>query len=214
MRDLARQRQPRYPAGRVVCALALFYAATALYGCAGQAAADPCEAVTCASGRVCVAGRCEPDGIKRDLGPDFSGRRDLGVPPDGRADSLLDGAKDLGGVDGAIDSLAPDTAPPDLATDAPIGRWVATDGVDCTVRCAQLGGLNLPSVPEEAYCMSGEVRVASGIAAGIPFPHGCPSGCVPATGLIRSQSHGKFCYRPGQKKDNDKTDITVGCFCR
>lgn len=94
------------------------------------------------------------------------------------------------------------------------GKWVQTNSVDCTTVCRGLGLNNAPS-PEGALCVSGEQRVASANGK-ISYTHGTwGTGCVgTAPGQCPQSSVGAFCYAPGQKRDNDRTDRTVGCFCR
>jgi hypothetical protein len=139
-------------------------------------------------------------------------------PPGGdlRVDSA--GAGDRATSDSTIElcldqrplDLPADHAPSDLDT----GRWyqLAKEG-DCPAYCTGIGRANVGS-PEQSRCMSGEVRPASGVAQGITFPNGCWGGCAPQPGPIVSASLGRYCYYPGQTKDADVTDITVGCFCK
>jgi hypothetical protein len=107
----------------------------------------------------------------------------------------------------------PDTTitPDQLQTDTFAGKWYQANGKSCPDFCKSLGMTNIPG-PEGAHCMSGEARSASGIAQGIKFTYGCWGGCT-GSSSYKATSHGKYCYMPGQKQDNDSTDITVGCFC-
>jgi len=218
---------------------ALHLLLVALAGCPGSTA-DPCAAVTCAPGRTCVDGKCEQDQdvctstAECGSGQICSGGRcvatfadtgvqdlyvlpaDLGDLPDG---ARLDGQTPAG--DGPRDGLAPDTAPPpdtapspDLkpTPDLPVGQWYQANAKNCPTFCAGLGKTNTTS-PEGARCISGEMRPASAVAAGIKFTYGCWSSCAPMTGTVNSSSDGNYCYTPNQKRDGDGTDLTVGCFC-
>lgn len=94
------------------------------------------------------------------------------------------------------------------------GRWVQSNGnKDCNQVCNDQG-MKLGSDPFGAMCASGETRPNSAAGA-INFNQGCwgGSGCQ-GIGNIKSESHGLFCYQPGQRKDADKTDRSVGCYCK
>ena len=97
--------------------------------------------------------------------------------------------------------------------DLDLGHWYQANLQECNAHGASLGKANTPST-EGARCMSGETRPPSGIAQGITFAYGCWPNCAGQPGVIESSSSGGFCYHTGQKKDGDKTDRTVGCFCR
>lgn len=91
------------------------------------------------------------------------------------------------------------------------GQWVQTDGRLCADVC-RAKGMVAGKDAAGASCVSGEARPAS--AAGlIQFTKGCWGGCQ-AEGNIQTDTLGPFCYKPGQKKDADKTDLAVGCFCK
>lgn len=174
--------------------LGLALAATA---CAGNTSSDPCLGVTCAPGRVCLAGTCQ-DVAREDRGVIFP---DQGwLLPDGSGDDapISDAAPEGGVVDQQVDGLA--------------GQWIQADTVFCPTACSLISAVNVAS-SDGAYCASGEVRPVSAIAAGIKFTFGCTGGCV-AGAPPGAQSSGPYCYLPGQKHDADKTDRTVGCFCR
>jgi hypothetical protein len=155
--------------------------------------------VTCAPGRVCVQGECES------AGPSINGSTDL-FP------TLMDAGSwppDLA----ALDSLPPDTLAPDtLSPDMDTGRWYQANEANCPTYCAGKGLTNVASA-DGGKCVSGEARPQSAITQGITFTWGCSSTCTAQSG-ITTQSYGKYCYRPGQKQDDDSTDRTVGCFCR
>ena len=107
----------------------------------------------------------------------------------------------------------PDLRPPDQRPpDQDVGKWYQANQKNCPTFCTDLGKSNQPG-PEGAHCMSGEVRSASGIAQGITFPWGCWPACTPL-GPHQATSNGTNCYMPGQTKDGDPTDRTVGCYCR
>ncbi|MCA9669688.1 MAG: hypothetical protein KC503_29035 [Myxococcales bacterium] len=121
-----------------------------------------------------------------------------------------DGTRDAGP---AGDSTV-DTQPPDTTVDQPpvLGAWVQANSQNCPNFCAGLGKVNV-AAPDGPHCMSGERRPASGIAAGITFAYGCWPNCT-AQGAFAATSSGQYCYSAGQKKDNDGTDRTVGCYCQ
>lgn len=92
-------------------------------------------------------------------------------------------------------------------------RWVRTNGGSCVTVCSQQQLVSKPS-PEGAYCASGEVIPAS--ARGIiSFSNGCsPNRQCAAQGPVNGASHqGRFCYGPNQSKNNQRTDVTMGCYC-
>lgn len=95
------------------------------------------------------------------------------------------------------------------------GQWIQTEGQECNQVCNRIGKVNAPSI-EGALCVSGERRVASARNR-IQYTKGtwgeeCRS--ITTNGSCAASSHNRYCYAPGQKHDTDKTDITVGCFCR
>jgi hypothetical protein len=92
------------------------------------------------------------------------------------------------------------------------GRWVQSDGNKDCKRVCKDAGLEQGRDAFGAECASGEARPNS--AAGvIQFTRGCWGGCQ-AQGNIKTDNQGPFCYQPGQKKDADKTDRAVGCYCK
>lgn len=95
----------------------------------------------------------------------------------------------------------------------PVGKigWYPVNGQECYSYCQSIGLFSGVSV-EGAQCVSGENRAASAIGK-IAFTHGCWPDCSAQT-VSRAVSVGGYCYNPAQSKDNDRTDITVGCFCR
>lgn len=188
--------------------------------------ADPCAGVSCATGRVCVNGACQaaPDQGPWDY-PDSGWTPFDQGPRDGGPIHVEDGGADGGANDGAApkpdlppvepdkgvpDTGAPDTGAPDKG--APVGAWYQANERECIMFCSTLGQKNVPS-PNGNRCVSGELRDPSAIAANIGFTYGCWPNCAPQN-VTGGASKGKFCYRPGQKDDNDKTDRTVGCFCQ
>ncbi len=92
------------------------------------------------------------------------------------------------------------------------GDWIQTEGGDCRQVCGQQG-LTSARSREGAVCASGENRPLSAIHAGISFQYG-PRHDRGGSHSLNTFSEGRFCYQPGQKRDNDATDLTVGCFCR
>jgi hypothetical protein len=133
----------------------------------------------------------------------------IGVGDTSRFDAVSIHTKpDAAAGDAALDVPPLDQRPPDLDP----GHWHQANQKNCPSYCQGLGLANVPG-PEGAHCMSGEVRSGSGIAQGITFPWGCYSSCAPM-GPHQASSEGTNCYMPGQKKDGDPTDRTVGCYCR
>lgn len=90
------------------------------------------------------------------------------------------------------------------------GVWTTTDRSYCPTVCRNLGKTNIRS-PEGAYCTSGENVLASAVPW-IVYKYGCWPNCTPTT-VNNAESNNNDCYEPDQKRDNDRTDITVGCFC-
>lgn len=92
------------------------------------------------------------------------------------------------------------------------GRWIQSVGVQNCQQTCKGKGLKMSRDSFGAECTSGEARPNS--AAGqVQFTHGCWGGCA-AQGNIKTDALGPFCYQPGQKKDADKSDRIVGCFCK
>jgi len=88
--------------------------------------------------------------------------------------------------------------------------WVASNREDCYQVCER-AGLRLDESPEGAQCASGEVRPNSALAAGVRFPYGTwGDGSLSVYGAT---AYGEFCYAPGSRRDNDRTDLTVACYC-
>ncbi len=91
-------------------------------------------------------------------------------------------------------------------------KWYSAVAQDCPTFCAGVGGYNTPS-PDGFSCVSGEVRGWSAIGVVNFAPTGCWHDCGQPEGRPGSISVGYRCYSPGQKRDNDRTDMTLGCFC-
>jgi len=157
--------------------------------------------------------------------PPYTPYPDLGATVDQPVVSTDGSVHDHSLVDGSVagDQLATGdqlTAATDLqpvmldlttVTDGAGSQWYQVNQASCPTYCSGIGKTN-GAEPEGAHCMSGEVRSASGIAQGINFTWGCWPSCAPQ-GLHKAQSQGGYCYKPKQKKDNDPTDRTVGCYC-
>lgn len=91
------------------------------------------------------------------------------------------------------------------------GSWEQSDGnKSCGQVCSQKGK-RLARDPSGAQCASGEARPESAIGQ-INFVKGCWGGCT-SQGNITTDALGLMCYQPGQRRDNDKTDQAVGCYC-
>ena len=97
-------------------------------------------------------------------------------------------------------------------------NWYKSPGINCRYLCSQRGMNNTPD-PNGYTCASGEAKSATAIAAAnagiFDFKYGCwPDGnCQSPSGSSSSYSRGSYCYRPGQKRDYDRTDKTVACHC-
>ncbi len=93
------------------------------------------------------------------------------------------------------------------------GAWFNAYLQDCNNFCASIGRSNTPS-PDGFRCTSGENRPWSAIQAGVNYgPTGCWHNCALPEGFAGAASNGYWCYHPSQKRDNDHTDKTVGCYC-
>ncbi len=92
------------------------------------------------------------------------------------------------------------------------GIWVQTNGLTPCQKACKDRRLQAGADSFGAECVSGEARPtqAQGL---IDFSLGCYGGCA-GQGNISTKTLGIFCYQPGQKKDADKTDRIVGCYCR
>lgn len=86
--------------------------------------------------------------------------------------------------------------------------WFQADGQECVSFCRNLGMFNENS-PDGAQCTSGENQVGSATGR-IVYTYGTWGSVAPT---VPARSSGAYCYKPGQKQDNDRSDITVGCFC-
>lgn len=93
-----------------------------------------------------------------------------------------------------------------------IARWYNAPALDCPTFCAARGAVNVPS-PEGFRCTSGEERPSSAIGVVDYSPTGCWHSCASPEGTPGAVSVGPRCYAPGQKRDNDSTDTTLGCYC-
>ena len=91
-------------------------------------------------------------------------------------------------------------------------KWYSAAGQYCPNFCTSVGGYNAPS-PDGFSCVSGEVRGSSAIGVVNFSPTGCWHDCGRPEGRTGSVSVGSRCYSPGQKRDNDRTDTTLGCYC-
>jgi hypothetical protein len=91
----------------------------------------------------------------------------------------------------------------------PVGRWYQVDRAFCPTFCAGIGLANIQS-PDGALCASGEAIAPSTL--GVIAQQRCWPSCA-AHNFVGAASVGGFCYTPGQKRDNDRSDRTTGCFC-
>lgn len=92
------------------------------------------------------------------------------------------------------------------------GAWYNAPFQECSYFCRSIGGFNSLS-PDGFGCTSGEERPQSAIGIINYTPTGCWHDCRFPEGRPGAISIGYRCYAPGQKRDNDRTDMTVGCFC-
>jgi len=92
------------------------------------------------------------------------------------------------------------------------GMWYNAAGQECSSFCRAIASTNVPS-PDGFSCTSGEERPWSAIGVVNYAPTGCWHDCRFPEGRPGAVSVGPRCYAPGQKRDNDRTDTTVGCFC-
>ena len=92
-------------------------------------------------------------------------------------------------------------------------RWVGTNGGNCITLCSQQNLISKPS-PEGAYCSSGEV-IPNSARGVINYARGCrPNRSCIAQGPVKgATSQAQFCYGPGQVKNREASDITMGCYC-
>jgi hypothetical protein len=92
------------------------------------------------------------------------------------------------------------------------GAWYNAPSQECGSFCRAIASVNIPS-PDGFNCTSGEERPQSAIGVVNFAPTGCWHDCREPEGRPGATSVGPRCYAPGQKRDNDRTDITLGCFC-
>ena len=92
------------------------------------------------------------------------------------------------------------------------GTWYNAPGQECPTFCRAIASVNVPS-PDGFSCTSGEERPWSAIGVVNYAPTGCWHDCRSPEGRAGAVSVGSRCYAPGQKRDNDRTDTTVGCYC-
>jgi hypothetical protein len=92
------------------------------------------------------------------------------------------------------------------------GMWYNAPGQECSAFCRAIASTNVSS-PDGFSCTSGEERPLSAIGVVNYAPTGCWHDCRLPEGRPGAVSIGSRCYAPGQKRDNDRTDTTVGCFC-
>ncbi len=91
------------------------------------------------------------------------------------------------------------------------GGWFQADRAVCSSVCS-FHGLTNGRSSDGNYCASGEQRKPSAVGR-FSFLYGCWGPCSNFTPEVDAYSAGEYCYHPTQKRDNDATDRTVGCFC-
>lgn len=95
----------------------------------------------------------------------------------------------------------------------PVEGWYNAYRKVCPDFCKDLGLENIAS-PDGFKCTSGEERPWSAIRANVNYsPTGCWHPCDKPEGREGAASVWQRCYHPTQKRDNDRTDWTVGCYC-
>jgi hypothetical protein len=104
-----------------------------------------------------------------------------------------------------------------------VGGWFQADRAPCNDVC-RFYELQNGRSPDGNYCASGEQRKPSALGR-FSFLYGCWGPCGNPTPEINAASVGENCYhptqpprsdgyvQPEQRRDNDPTDRTVGCFC-
>ena len=99
----------------------------------------------------------------------------------------------------------------DLDGNGLIGKgagWIQSEGRGCSNVCARYG-MSLTRDRGGNSCASGEVR-----PAGVPgrfYVHRIWGNGATGTGGMEASG---YCYKKGQKRDQDQTDLTVACFCQ
>lgn len=95
--------------------------------------------------------------------------------------------------------------------------WIQVNGEDCADTCALFGYRNANG-PYGNACTSGEVLDPS--VERVDYLNGCWPDCR-STGRVESaRSDGAYCYGVDrlsgrdQDRDDDRTDVTMGCYCR
>ena len=86
-------------------------------------------------------------------------------------------------------------------------KWHQANRQDCNSFCSKRGRVNTADPVTGAKCTSGERRF-NGI--GISYVYGTWGGTRTTSSTF---SVGEYCYSSDQKRDSDRTDRTVGCFC-
>ncbi|MEZ4751055.1 MAG: hypothetical protein R3B54_10665 [Bdellovibrionota bacterium] len=95
----------------------------------------------------------------------------------------------------------------------PPGSWHSlSPPQDCAAYCSGIGKQNIDS-PEGHRCASGELIPQSAVGV-VNFRYGCWPNCSPHGAPAGRSYSNRYCYGTGQKRDNDRTDKIVGCFCR
>ncbi|NBV50841.1 hypothetical protein EBR78_06445, partial [bacterium] len=96
----------------------------------------------------------------------------------------------------------------------PVLNYSRPFGIEfCKKVCGNRSLTSVPS-PEGARCASGEVIPRSSHPR-VAFRHGCKPNrrCLPQ-GIVRGAINNyQYCYGPGQRRNNELTDVTMGCYC-
>jgi hypothetical protein len=108
---------------------------------------------------------------------------------------------------------------PEVAYTPPPARYYQANAKNCTNWCTSQGMTNLAD-PQGFYCASGEAKSVTAInqkdEGKFIFTYGCWSdgNCTEGQNSGSGASENGYCYKLGQKKDYDATDITVACYCQ
>lgn len=108
-----------------------------------------------------------------------------------------------------------------------LGGWRNAGGGSCDDVCARGGHGFIPkNSPDGTNCTSGETVPWSAWDSGnVSWNWGCWDGCAGGKGCHTNRCRAGrwepsipnvrwgYCYAPDQPRDNNNTDITVGCYC-
>ena len=87
-------------------------------------------------------------------------------------------------------------------------QWFQANSLECSAFCSSIGRVSKVDPEYNGRCTSGETR---NVGTGVTYSYG--SWGPERTDFNTAASVGEYCYYSGQRRDNDGTDRTVGCFC-